>query len=658
MKLRFLNTTLSILITLSLATPATFFVAPQRAHAVIPVEVVATVEAPFSIETAFVTAISAIKNAISAVNDAISSVAESALVFNAYVLQPLAFVMSGKLLKTLTAGVIAFAIGKANGTGVPQFAADIQASLRTAGDARTLAFLNSYMRSSRSPYAGSIVAALRRDYFNETSLAGFWAANMDTLRRTSPNPYGYLNGNWALGGVAAWFALTTQDNNNPYMLYLNGRKGLASVVGTDPNPGIMGQKVADIRNNNGFTSWCGSRDGILGVQPNGAASASAAAISASNADAFNTANNNAYTFALDNHPSGMTQDQIEAYAYEQAATAGADAEAANNAAAIAALSNQTQSTNPGDPCVNSDGTQGVIKTPGSVIAASLNKVLSGEQDNIVRMGNVGPEITNIMANIATIVKTVDLATKIFQGPGGGGLFAVDTNTMARTGGNLGVGASSVYQSAASLPASGANMTNIIGQYEPHVNTIRDAANAALASAASLTSFCTVQRGTASTTLANLNNLGINLTPQQVQYKQQLVTFLADSVAPVTAAQAATSTVIAPILAQVDAAYTIIATARALVNQVQVELNNSNDATGPMYTAHIQTLQTMPPTANDLARIEQEVQAFGTAVAAPTGSLTVSGGSIVDRMALISTNAEALKGSKCTMPAFTNTGGYN
>jgi len=56
---------------------------------------------------------------------------------------------------------------------------------------------------------------------------------------------------------------------------------------------------------------------------------------------------------------------------------------------------------------------------------------------------------------------------------------------------------------------------------------------------------------------------------------------------------------------------------------------------------------MPPTMQDIANAEQGTQTFGGATASPTGSLTVSGGSLVDQMNLISANATARK-SVCTL----------
>ena len=419
-----------------------------------------------------------------------SAAANVALQIDAYVLQPLAFVLSGNLLKLMTAGVIAFVIGKANATGIPQFVVDVRKSLQTVSDVRSLAYFDQYMRSSRSPYTGSIVDALRKDYLNKTSLAGFWAANMDTLARSSPNVNAYLNGNWSQGGVRAWFALTTQIQNNPYTKYQSSQSQLFD----DRRPGrrgATGARLAELGFGQGFASWCGASDGFLGSvtttdTPLAAATAAYEAAKAKDAAA----------------PTNATAEALNSAAAKLARLQAAKAPTAPSA--------DSTGINPGDPCTNKDGTSGTIKTPGSTIVATLNKVLGGQQDTVVRMGNVGPQINQIMGNIATILKTVDFATKILGGPGSGGLFGVDTPTgpnqvsplrqYTTPPGNLGVTNSGVYKTAATLPSSGPDMLNRIAQYEPAWNSIRNAANTASTSVTNLINLCTaaVATTTAST----------------------------------------------------------------------------------------------------------------------------------------------------------------
>ena len=645
-----------------------------------------TFSAGVNLSNCVTAAISLITQTITQVAAVTSSAALVALQIDAYVLQPLAFVLSGKLLKLITEGVIQFVIGKANGTGIPQFVADIQTSLQTVSDVHTLAYLDQYMRSSRSPYSGSIVSALRKDYLNKTSLAGFWAANMDTLRKTSPNPYGYLNGNWALGGVDAWFALTTQIQNNPYALYQNSQNQLAAIIGPGVG-GATGARIQDVSNGQGFVSWCGESNSMLGaITTNDAAGANAAAVDASATAAYDFAYNKAIA-------DGQNADAIASAAYDvaykaaiasgkldfeatqaavaasRAARAAALSNAANavalaNAAAASAKSDalgRAKAANagnsflgiaPGDPCTNADGTTGTIKTPGSVIVAGLNKVLGGQQDSVVRMGNVGPEITNILSNIATVLKTVDFAAKILGGPGSGGLFGVNQSSGSNaisplrqytdSPGNLGVTNANIAATAAALSTSGPDMLNRLAQYEPAVNTLRSAANTASTNITALVDFCIAQQAIASSTLTNGNPTDLT----------NLTNFTNTSTAQINAAQNALATEVTPTLAWATTASTTITAARAMVQKVQTELQTGAGVSDATYIADVQTLGTMPPTPSDVASAQKHAFTTGvqTAIANPSGSLNVSGNILVDRLTLISTNATALKGSVCTAPA--------
>lgn len=185
----------------------------------------------------------------------ITSVATVATQINSYVLQPLAFVMSVGLVKSLTAGVIAFIIGQSNGTGQPQFVQNIEGSLQKVGDIKAQAFFLQFGKNSNSPFAASITSSLRTTYLQQTSLAGFWAANRCTLFAASPNINAFLAGNWSQGGAKAWFALTTQPQNNPYTFYPVAQSQLASVVAS-------AQETRDkvLSWGQGFMAWCGEAD--------------------------------------------------------------------------------------------------------------------------------------------------------------------------------------------------------------------------------------------------------------------------------------------------------------------------------------------------------------------------------------------------------------
>lgn len=583
---------LAILLTITLIAPSAFLLAPQHARA-IPVIVTATVSLPPEIKTAIESTINVIKSTLIAIHTYTSMVAEVAQYVNTYVLQPLAFAMSGQLMKALTASVLKFVIGQANSTGIPQFVTDVRASMQTVGDSQALAFFTQFGKNSNSPFAMSIASSLRANYLQNTSLAGFWAANMCTLSKSSPNVNKFLAGDWSQGGAAAWFALTTQDQNNPYTLYQKSQGQIGSLV-----TNAQTTRTQELNWGGGMMSWCGEAP----------------------AGSVCVANDKGAC------PSGCVPDDT----------------------AETGCSPSGKGVNPGDPCTNSDGSSGVIKTPGSVITATLNKVLGGQQDQIVRLGNVGPEINSILGNIAYVVQTVQFASQLLGGSGSGGLLGVNKTSASQptrpisqlsAPGNMGVTQSGIYKNASTLPFSGSDMSNRIAQYQSAWDIINAAANTASTSVASLIGFCTDQQKVAQDTLAGAA-------------PTLFATFMSTDSATITAAQSALATEIAPVLAQAVAAYAAIASATAMVQKVQDELNtatNDTTTTTSAYTADMQTLQTMPPTDSDVGKTQQDSQSFGTATANPDGSLSVSADSLVDKMNFISTNATALKASACTAP---------
>jgi len=563
---------LAIVITFTLVTSSALLVAPRPAHAVITMYGVPVTDAGNTWQSI----LSTVQETLTAAQTYTSAAANVAMQVNAYVLQPLAFVLSGNLMKALTTGVIAFVIGKANSTGVPQFVVDMQKSMQTVADGQALAFFDQLGRNSNSPFTSSINSSLRNNYLSKTSLQGFWAANMSMLYRTSPNVNGYLAGRWSQGGVKAWFALTTQVDN-PYTRFYNTQSALASVVGRGAG-GATGAKASDIAAGSGFTSWCGANDN---------ATANAGAVySETDAQA-------ALQTCVDN---GNTMEDCEPVLESYRALIGQPKDI-------------VQGVNPGDPCRQADGTSGTIKTPGSVIKSTLDKVLGSQQDQIVRMGNVGPQINQILGNIGTVLQTVQFASQILGGPGSGGLFGVDAPSSSgstsrliqyqNTPGTLGVTGAVAAQGASTATGADVTMSNRLTQYTSAWNTIANAANTASAAATSLASSCAAQA---------------------------------------SAAQAAIFNSIAPVLTQAATASSTAATTAAFVRRVRGEIGTS------AYNTDLQTLQTMSPSAQEVVDAQREASSLGGATASPAGSLTVSGGTIIDRMSLITSNAQTLTAS--------------
>jgi hypothetical protein len=387
-----------------------FFAAPPKAHAVIPVFVDGSVNTPTFLQnlatnliTTAKSVITAIETTLTAIHTFTSMLADYANWVRTWILEPLAFILSGKLIRMLVSGVIAYVIGQANGTGIPQFITNVYQTVHSVQDSQALAYLRN-MNQTQSPFSSSIASALSADYLAKTTLAGFWAANQNTLARSSPTySPAYLQGSWADGGLAAWFALTTQVQNNPYSLYLNSQQQLSTLVGPGVG-GASGAKLAEASWGQGFLSWCGT-----------------------------SADMSAATAGAHGCTAGQVFDSVDGCVTPQ--------------------STSSTGVKPGDTCTQSDGTPGVIKTPASVIKATLDKVMGATQDQIVRMGDIATEINSILGNVATIMQTVNYARQILGGSYGssGGL----------SGGLLSAGAPTTSGATAQLQQL-ANSTNEYG----------------------------------------------------------------------------------------------------------------------------------------------------------------------------------------------------
>jgi len=481
---------------------------------------------------------------ITEIKSTISAVATYAGYVNTYVLQPLAFVMSVGLLKALTASVISFVIGKSNGTGQPQFVQNIQANLQRVGDIQANAFFLQFGRLSNSPFAASISSSLRTKYLQQTSLAGFWSANKCTLGTASPNINAFLAGNWAQGGgTKAWFALTTQPQNNPFTLYQNSNSQLSSVIADAKN---TRDKVLSW--SQGFMSWCGDDSSSSGSASSGGAGGAAGA-------------------------------------------------------------------NPGDPCQKSDGTPGVIKTPGSTIKSTLDKVLGSTQDKLVTIGTMAKEVQGVLQNVATIMNTINLAQSILGGSGSGGLAG-----FGSTGGGgsssglaqfsrsafLGVTADTVYQGSATevLGDAGGKATTRVNDYATAWSTVKTSAQNASSA---------------------LTDLATSCASSGMDYSGQIASVQ--------------STIINPAIAKAIDAESVVATARAFIAKVTDEKNLTTLEGKAAYTADLQKLQDMEPTDQTVLDAQGEATAYGRA----SGSgLNVSGGSLVDQMNALISNATTLK----------------
>lgn len=168
------------------------------------------------------------------------------------ILVPLVRVIIRAILQQITSSLIETITGN-NTSGEPQYVQDILGNYRRAGDGEANTFFALFTQNSDSPFAGAIVSSLRTSYAEDTSLQGFFTKNKSTLSQYSSNPTAFLGGNWSQGGVKAWLGLTTQRQNNPYMLHQIARSQLTSSVAQRKSA-----RAQELSWGSGFLSWCGS----------------------------------------------------------------------------------------------------------------------------------------------------------------------------------------------------------------------------------------------------------------------------------------------------------------------------------------------------------------------------------------------------------------
>ncbi|MDO8407732.1 MAG: hypothetical protein Q7S95_00645 [bacterium] len=235
------------LLIIVLVAPSALLVAPAPVYAALTSVHKVSSSDPSDLGTWAETTITAVKEAASYLLKVTSTAAEYALYIKTYILDPIAFIMGGNLLKSITSSILNF-VNKNK-----LYVQNLPGYLQNVGDVQAYAFLNQFSSTSNSPFASTITSSLRANYLQQTSMAGFFAANRNTLSKSSPNYKSFLAGNWSQGGASAWFALTTQDQNNPYMLYYRAQDQMTRSV-----QNMTAAKLAQLNWGQGFLSWCGS----------------------------------------------------------------------------------------------------------------------------------------------------------------------------------------------------------------------------------------------------------------------------------------------------------------------------------------------------------------------------------------------------------------
>ena len=524
-----------------------------------------------------------------------SSVSAASSCINDVILIPLARAAIRAMLQKMTASVIMFINGQSNGNGSPQYVQSLQKNLQTVGDTQALAFFAQFEKNSNSPFASAISSSLRKNYLQNTSSAGFWDANKCTLSASSPNIDDYLKGDWSQGGTDAWFALTTQKQNNPYTFHQSSQKQLASAVTS-----AQDTRKTELNWGQGFLSWC------------------------------STSGTAAQTQSTDCKKIG---DPCTRYDGNAGTCGNADSSGStlacwsNSANNNTATQSNTNSIDPGDPCYDKDGKPGAIKTPGSVIHDYTQKaVVASGFDQLISANDLDNALGAIIA--ALLNQVLGSVSGLFGSSDSSGSISSITSQLQ------GYTSSNTSSTQTALNTAQEKLSDVL-VYKDALNTISSVADVASTSVASLISLCIAQQEIASSILAN----GGSIDPAN---------FISISNLEISSAQTALTTEIAPVLTQVQEEINSVSATESLALQVEAESSNGATAgTSGSLESDISLLVSMPPTMQDITGAQQEAQVSGGAIASPAGSLTVSGGSLVDQMNLISANATARK-SVCTL----------
>ena len=540
----FINT-ITVLLTITFVVPAAFLIAPQRTFAQASSGAGCVVGLASGLASVVTNQIKSVPSGdmpsgVAGWTSAGSNV--GSCLYNLIVVPALRQMIRG-FLQTMTQSTISWINGN-NSTGQPSFVLNLGVHLQSVGNAVAIPFINQITAGFNSPFGPAIASSLMKSYSQQTSMAGFFAANQSTLAQSSPNINAFLTGKeWSAN---EWFVLTTQDNNNPYTLYQAAQSQLGSTI----NQATTNRRQ-DLIQGQGLLSYCG----------------------------------------------GDTSAKVN-------------------------VKLSGGGINPQVSCFNPDGTSANVTTPGSTISSYLQ--------------------ANVNSGIGQLVSAQDLDAAIGQ--------------IVMALGNQVLGASGLFGS--SQPSSSSNTTPVSTTPSSSATSAISLADSKLAGITAYTSaWATIAAAAniASTTVAGLASFCIAGANEGAS-SGGTQSFVDAANAQFTAAQTAIRTLIDPVLVQARSAPNIGIETTALALKVKAAAIVVPLADPTQFGIDVATLATMSPATTDVVLVQQDAQVSGGARANQIcadagctykiGGLIVSGGSLVDQMNLINTDAAGLKTTVC------------
>jgi hypothetical protein len=146
-----------------------------------------------------------------------------------YVLDPLAWTLSKAILQSVVKSTVNWVNNGFNGS--PAFVTNLSSTLMNVANTQADSFLRQITTNSaiRSPFQGLVASAVSSSY-NRGANGGFFVQNPYTLNKVTRNDTAFLKGNFAQGGLNAWFSEVMNPANNPAGATMIAQGSLGSQV--------------------------------------------------------------------------------------------------------------------------------------------------------------------------------------------------------------------------------------------------------------------------------------------------------------------------------------------------------------------------------------------------------------------------------------------
>ncbi|MDP1690076.1 MAG: hypothetical protein Q8L52_02640 [bacterium] len=524
------SSAIAMVLVIALIAPVAFLIAPQKTSAqALSVECAAGLIGGLASGIASFFGLASIPtgDAGNAATNALTAGSTIGACVYKSVVQPFLRSMVRNVLTAMTGTIIDFINGTKSNSR-PGFVVNLSLHLQRVGDAIATPFINQFRMVTNPAFAGAIASSLLTKYALGTSVGGFLAQSRSTFPSAS-NPTAFVAGNFSQGGIPAWFALTTKNENNPYLLAPAAQDQLKSLVAQ-----AQTNRRQDLVQSKGFLSWCDNGSGTTG----------------------------------------------------------------------------STGISPGASCIK-DGKEGNVKTPGSVIQGYAQQALGSEMAQYINPTDIDMALYNIASAL------INQTTKEFTGAIAG----------------ITSGLTDASKVSSDRPASITTaMKNTAANNAAALEAANAAANTAISQATDYTNAWNTISSAASNAFVNVTALRNNTAAACVSLSITVNTTLG---------------VINGVVAQATQAATDSSAKNTFARTVQTEATSGSSAT---LTANIQRLKAMIPVEAAVTDAQSKAATTGGATASPVGSLSVTGGTLVDQMTLISMNAQTLHASNCaTMP---------